>query len=70
MTTSIMETKSIQFNRKLCDFCGTCVGVCPHDAIDLAEADLEIIEERCTLCMNCVYICPVRALEAQDAKRI
>ncbi|MBD3376692.1 4Fe-4S dicluster domain-containing protein [candidate division KSB1 bacterium] len=51
---------------KKCDFCGTCVAVCPHDAIDLAEFHLTIIKDRCTLCMNCVYICPVRALEHSD----
>jgi L-aspartate semialdehyde sulfurtransferase ferredoxin len=49
-----------------CDFCGSCVAVCPHDAIELAESCLTILKDRCTLCMNCVYICPVRALEKTD----
>ncbi len=57
--------KKIIYNRELCDFCGTCVGVCPHDAIELSENDLEITD-KCTVCMNCVYICPIRALEAKD----
>lgn len=63
-----METKSMQgisYRRDLCDFCGTCVAVCPHDAIELSENDLQITE-KCTQCMNCVYICPVRALEGSD----
>ncbi len=65
---NIDSMDKILFKRNLCDFCGTCVAVCPHDAIELAEADLEIISERCTACMNCVYICPIRALEAADEK--
>jgi len=59
-----MET--IRFERETCDFCGTCVAVCPHDAIELSEYDLSIDAELCTLCMNCVRICPVRALERCD----
>lgn len=45
-----------------CDFCGTCVAVCPFDAIDLYEARIEISAERCTDCMLCVWICPVETL--------
>jgi len=60
--------EKILFNRNRCDFCGTCVAVCPHDAIELSEADLQIVSEKCTACMNCVYICPIRALEAADER--
>lgn len=55
--------EKIRYLNTLCDFCGTCVAVCPHDAIVLAETDLEILDDRCTLCRNCVDVCPVRALE-------
>ena len=49
-----------------CDFCGTCVSVCPTDAIELDEVQLEIVESKCTDCKNCVKICPVNALEWID----
>jgi ferredoxin len=49
-----------------CDFCGTCVGVCPFDAIDLYEARIEINPKRCTDCMLCVWICPVETLAPID----
>ena len=55
----------ITYNIDMCDFCGTCVAVCPHDSIDLSENNL-VINESCTLCKNCVYVCPVRALGVQD----
>jgi ferredoxin len=48
-----------------CDFCGTCVAVCPFDAIDLYEARIEI-NQRCTDCMLCVWICPVETLAPID----
>ncbi len=57
----------IVYDRQLCDFCGTCVGVCPQDAIELAEADFNITES-CTFCKNCVHVCPVRALEFVDER--
>lgn len=47
----------------LCDFCGTCVAVCPHDAIELFEARIRLIEERCTECLNCVKVCPLHVWE-------
>ncbi len=49
-----------------CDFCGTCVAVCPVDAIELAEARIEIIHPRCTDCKLCVWVCPVETLEHVD----
>jgi ferredoxin len=50
----------------LCDFCGTCVSVCPVDAIELFEARLSINEQTCTLCKNCVDVCPYACLELVD----
>jgi ferredoxin len=57
----------IAYDRQVCDFCGACVGVCPHDAIELAEADFNITES-CTICKNCIGVCPVRALEIIDER--
>jgi len=53
----------------LCDFCGTCVAVCPQDAIELFESLLQIIEDRCTECLNCVTVCPLRVLEVKENER-
>lgn len=57
----------IAYDRHMCDFCGTCVGVCPHDAIELYEVDLHITSA-CTVCQKCIDVCPVRALELIDEK--
>lgn len=60
--------KKIKHIRGLCDYCGTCVAVCPHDAIELFEFDLIINTEQCTVCQKCVHICPISALEVADAE--
>jgi ferredoxin len=56
---------SISIDRERCDFCGTCVAVCPVDAIELSESFLQIDEDTCTLCYACVEICPLGILEVQ-----
>ena len=53
----------IEVDQILCDLCGTCVSVCPHDAIELFEARLSINKIRCTECMLCIKVCPFRVLE-------
>lgn len=52
----------IRLKPDCCDFCGTCVAVCPVDCIELGEFWLTIDDSACTRCMNCVYSCPVEAL--------
>ncbi|MEA3500714.1 MAG: 4Fe-4S binding protein [Candidatus Marinimicrobia bacterium] len=56
----------IDINEKLCDYCGTCVSVCPVDCIELFEAKIEIDNDKCIDCNLCVKICPLGALEVND----
>lgn len=42
-----------------CDFCGTCVAVCPVDAIELKESMIRIDTKICTCCQACIIICPL-----------
>jgi ferredoxin len=53
-----------------CDFCGTCVAVCPQDAIELDEAQWILLPDRCTACGRCVHVCPLDALELNNEKQI
>jgi len=46
----------------LCDFCGSCVAVCPEDCIALGENTLDIEASVCSLCLNCVKICPLHII--------
>lgn len=49
-----------------CDFCGTCVTVCPPDCIEVREASITINDSLCIDCDLCVEICPILVLESID----
>jgi ferredoxin len=49
-----------------CDFCGTCVTVCPPDCIEVREASITINHSLCIDCDLCVEICPILVLESID----
>ena len=49
-----------------CDFCGTCVAVCPVDCIEVREASIGIDHPVCIDCDLCVEICPILVLESID----
>ena len=51
-----------------CDFCGTCISVCPPDCIEVQEASIKIEHNICIDCNLCVYICPIEVLEISDEK--
>ena len=50
-----------RFLEERCMDCGGCVGVCPHDSIDLFQGFIQI-RSSCTECDLCVRLCPVEAL--------
>jgi coenzyme F420 hydrogenase subunit beta len=51
---------SIGFSaHELCTRCGSCLGVCPENAIELDERKFpRLIPERCTRCGLCAAVCP------------
>ncbi|MEK7398656.1 MAG: geranylgeranyl reductase family protein [Candidatus Poribacteria bacterium] len=57
-------------NREICAYCGSCVSVCPKDAIDLVDLHLNIDRSKCVSCKSCVKVCPINALEAVDESNI
>ena len=48
-----------------CDGCGTCVEVCPNEAITLNDV-AHIDEEECVECESCVDECPNKAISMED----
>jgi len=61
-----MEAEGVFIDNKRCDFCGTCVAVCPVDAIELKESSITVDEKRCTRCGDCVDVCPLGVLEVVE----
>lgn len=56
------------FLESKCMDCGGCVGVCPHDALDLFLGKIEV-RASCTECDLCVRICPVEAFVSVHGPR-
>ena len=51
-----------------CDFCGTCISVCPPDCIEVREASITIDDSKCIECDLCIYICPIEVLEVASER--
>ena len=50
-----------------CMDCGGCVGVCPHDSLDLFQGFITV-RASCTECDLCVRLCPVDAFRSVNEK--
>jgi ferredoxin len=50
-----------------CDLCGTCISVCPADALLLLSDALTVDPKKCTQCATCVKVCPFGALSIKKA---
>lgn len=48
----------------LCTACGTCVEICPVEAIAIVQGHAQIDQELCTECGACVQACPEGAIGA------
>lgn len=56
----------IHFYSNRCTRCGTCLAVCPVNALSLKERkynyDITVNHKQCILCMKCVKVCPAEQL--------
>ncbi|HNX81309.1 MAG TPA: DUF362 domain-containing protein [Candidatus Omnitrophota bacterium] len=48
---------------KTCIGCGTCVGVCPVQAITVIDTKARIDKKSCIGCATCIAVCPVKAID-------
>ncbi len=53
----------IVFREEICDRCGTCISVCPRDAIVFDGRVIRVLPDCCDRCQRCLIVCPVRAVE-------
>lgn len=51
------EKKSIKI-LKYCDGCGSCLTLCPNEALSIVEGKAQVDEARCILCGYCAPACP------------
>jgi ferredoxin len=53
---------SVNVNNDECDRCGTCIGVCPENALMILTGPVIVDKDRCSACGLCVKVCPFGAL--------
>ncbi|MFH1478753.1 MAG: DUF362 domain-containing protein [Candidatus Omnitrophota bacterium] len=70
MDTASLSGKLIQLSRSLpevdiekCVACGTCIKVCPANAIGLKKKKAILVKERCIACAECAVSCKVSAIK-------
>ena len=54
-------------DKTMCMHCGTCVGICPQNAMFLHETWIEFLSN-CNECGICLRACPVGAIDEVISK--
>ena len=52
----------VKVDKNTCIGCGTCVAVCPVNAISFEGGKAKIDQDKCIKCGTCVSVCPVNAI--------
>jgi ferredoxin len=52
----------VSIDLAVCDECGTCISVCPADAL-MFNAKLRADRAKCISCGMCVKVCPFAAIQ-------
>lgn len=58
--------KQILWDPLKCAGCGTCVSVCPHEAVSFSGREIRFDRAKCRGCEACAAACPANALEADS----
>ncbi|HML04572.1 MAG TPA: 4Fe-4S binding protein [Methanobacterium sp.] len=57
----------MKLHSEKCGYCGACVGVCPHNSLELIENVAILNKDKCDDCGRCAIICPLGAFEGVKA---
>lgn len=60
--TIISSPFRVSIKQETCQGCGTCLGRCPMDALQMSEEKIASIDGRCIGCGLCVSTCPSHSL--------
>ncbi|KUO50940.1 MAG: ferredoxin [Desulfitibacter sp. BRH_c19] len=59
----IKNVSTLKFDPKLCNGCGMCLNVCPHNVLSIVDKKINIKhKDSCMECSACVKNCPQEAL--------
>ncbi len=65
LKTDSVKSKTLKYQKidtELCTGCGSCIDVCPVEAISLVDGKAFIKKDICTICRICENECPVKAI--------
>jgi len=62
------DNSVIKIQAALCDYCGSCLAVCPEDCLYLRETEISIDLEACSYCLNCIKVCPLKIITLENIK--
>ncbi len=57
------KMRELEYVKRACILCLTCLNTCPHGALSEVDDEIEIDRTRCELCGRCVSVCPGDALK-------
>lgn len=60
---SISGNQERMYSQSKCIRCGSCVEVCPENAISLTPEGIETDTEACKMCGRCAEVCPTTAID-------
>ena len=51
-------------DEEICTHCGSCIAVCPTEALYIKRPEMEIIfnKDKCSVCELCILTCPTKAM--------
>jgi len=64
-----MPKVEIIVNKEKCYLCGSCVAVCPKEAIIIENDEWNFFFDKCISCKFCVLACPVGALNVEEVEQ-
>lgn len=63
----VRKRRKAVVDRQLCVACGSCVKVCPLQAITLFQGvTAQVNQDKCVGCGKCVRECPASVIELQE----
>lgn len=59
--------QEIQRDEEICYHCGTCLSVCPTEALSIKRPEMDVCfdPQKCSACELCVPVCPPRAMKVK-----
>lgn len=66
-----MARRKAKVIEKLCVACGTCVDVCPVNAINVLKGMFARVDEgKCVGCGKCVKVCPASVIDMIEKEKV